>query len=47
MTDKEEQKKKNCTDCRHFGMCWLRRHKDNDEPCEDFELEEWDKDDTE
>lgn len=38
----EEQK--NCTDCKHFGMCWLRRHKDNDEPCEDFEVEEWEKD---
>lgn len=29
-----EEEKKNCTDCKHFGMCWLRRHKDNDEPCE-------------
>ena len=41
------EKEKNCTDCRHFGNCWLRRHKKDNKPCEDFELEEWDKDDAE
>jgi len=43
MTKEElKQREKNCTDCRHFGNCCLRRHKDNDEPCEDFEVDVFD-----
>ena len=37
------EKQEDCTDCKHCGYCYLRRKKKNDEPCEDFELEDWDK----
>ena len=42
----EEQKTKDCTDCVHFTNCYLRRHrKDISDvtPCEDIELNPWDK----
>ena len=35
---------KDCTDCKHFGCCYLRRKKNNNEPCEDFEVDDWEKD---
>ena len=38
MTEKD---KFDCTDCKHYGGCYLRQHKDNDEPCKDIELDEW------
>ena len=44
MTD--EQKTKDCTDCVHFANCYLRRHRKNKDdvtPCEDIELNPWDK----
>lgn len=45
--DKNEDKKKDksydCTDCKHFGICYLRRNRANREdvtPCDDIELDE-------
>ena len=43
-----KEKKIDCTDCVHFTNCYLRRHrenKDNVTPCEDIELNPWDKED--
>lgn len=37
----KEELEKDCTDCKHYAICYLRRHKDNDNPCEDFEEDEW------
>ena len=36
----EEEKKPDCTDCIHYSICYLRRHRENKEdvtPCEDIE----------
>ena len=45
--DKNKGKKKersyDCTDCKHFGICYLRRNRANREdvtPCDDIELDE-------
>lgn len=38
---KDEEKKIDCTDCIHYAICYLRRHrkdKDNLTVCEDIEL---------
>ena len=37
----KDQNEKDCTDCLHFGSCYLRRHRENKEdytPCEDIEV---------
>lgn len=36
-----EEKEKDCTDCMHFGTCFLIRHREagNVEPCKDFEFD--------
>lgn len=43
--EQKEQKEKDCTDCVHFGCCYLRRHRENKEdvtPCKDIEsIEKW------
>ncbi len=36
----EEKKEKDCTDCIHYGICYLRRHRENKDdvtPCKDIE----------
>ena len=35
-----------CTDCLHYAVCYLRRHRANKEdvtPCESIELNPWNK----
>lgn len=46
--DKNKGKKKDksydCTDCKHYSICYLRRNRANREdvtPCDDIELDEW------
>lgn len=40
---KKKEKSYDCTDCKHFGNCYLRRHRSNRDdatPCDDIELDE-------
>lgn len=42
-TDKKKDRSYDCTDCKHFGICYLRRNRANREdvtPCDDIELDE-------
>ena len=41
--DKKKDRSYDCTDCKHFGICYLRRNRANREdvtPCDDIELDE-------
>lgn len=40
---KKKEKSYDCTDCKHFSICYLRRNRANREdvtPCDDIELDE-------
>ena len=45
--DKKKDRSYDCTDCKHFSICFLRRKRtrENDpahlEICKDFEIDEW------
>jgi len=40
----KQSTKYDCTDCIHFGVCYLRRHgKTDNVACDDIELDHWNK----